>query len=99
MSPNFIIESGLDAFGHAFKQVDLFQCEIIMFGFVTSCEVRKYGTDIHGTFGFEKFQQLRNILFVETGTIHAGIQLDVYGKRLIPCLLRAWLKSSRMSKA
>ena len=87
MSPNFIIESGLDAFGHAFKQVDLFQCEIIMFGFVTSREVRKYGTDIHGTFGFEKFQQLRNILFVETGTIHAGIQLDVYGKTFDPVFI------------
>ena len=92
MSPNFIIESGLDAFGHAFKQVDLFQCEIIMFGFVTSCEVRKYGTDIHGTFGFEKLQQLRNILFVETGTIHAGIQLDVYGKTFDPMFIKSLVK-------
>ena len=56
VTPDFVVKLGLDAFGHTFKQVDLAQGEFIVLGFVTSREMRKHGTDVHGTFGIEKFQ-------------------------------------------
>ena len=56
VSPNFIVELGLDSFGHAFEQVYLSQRELVMHGFVASCEMGEHGTDVHGAFRLEKFQ-------------------------------------------
>lgn len=56
VSPDFIVELGLDSFGHSFEQMYLSQCELVMHGLVASCEMGEHGTDVHGAFRLEKFQ-------------------------------------------
>ena len=56
MPPDFVVELGLNAFGHAFEQVYLAQRELVIIVSSLPAKVGKYGSDVHGTFGSKKFQ-------------------------------------------